>query len=82
MEPTGLPHLSCPFISLAVISCPSGTTILIGAFAAGICDLVTLFGSVNASVDLLSFVNELSFELPIHIVSFEDHSGTMIIHSS
>ena len=49
LEPTGLPRLSCPFISLAVISCPSGISILIGAFAAGICDLVTLFGSVNVS---------------------------------
>ena len=76
MEPTSLPRLSCPFISLAVISCPSGTIILIGAFAANICDLVTL------AVDLLSFLNELCFELPVHIVSFEDHSGTMIIHSS
>ena len=34
------------------------------------------------AVDLLNFVNELSFELHVHIVSFEDHSGTMIIHSS
>ena len=34
------------------------------------------------TVDLLSFVNELSFELTVHIVSFEDHNGTMIIHSS
>ena len=33
-------------------------------------------------VDLLSFVNELSFELPVLIVSFEDHSGTMIMDSS
>ena len=49
LESTGLPRLSCPFILLVVISCPSGTTILIGAFAASICDLVTLFGSVNAS---------------------------------
>ena len=37
-------------LSLYLISSnklPSGTTILIGAFAAAICDLVTLFGSVN-----------------------------------
>ena len=34
------------------------------------------------AVDLLSFVNELSFELPVHIVSFKDHSGIMIMHSS
>ena len=37
---------------------------------------------MRLAVDLLSFVNELSFKLPVHIVSFEDHSGTMIIHSS
>ena len=37
---------------------------------------------MRLAVDLLSFVNELSFELSVHIFSFEDHSGTMIIHSS
>ena len=37
---------------------------------------------MRLAIDLLSFVNELSFELPVHIVSFEDHSGTMIIHFS
>ena len=37
---------------------------------------------MRMAVDLLSFVNELSFELPVHIVSFEDHSGIMIINSS
>ena len=37
---------------------------------------------MRLAVDLLSFVNELFFELPIHIVSFEDHSGTIIMHSS
>ena len=37
---------------------------------------------MHLAVDLLSFVNELSFELPFHIVLFKDHSGTMIIHSS
>ena len=36
---------------------------------------------MRMAVDLLSFVNELSFKLPVHIVSFEDHSGTMIMHS-
>ena len=32
---------------------------------------------MSLAVDLLNFVNELTFELPVHIVSFEDHSGTM-----
>ena len=37
---------------------------------------------MRLAVDLLSFVNELSFELPVHIVSFKNYSGTMIIHSN
>ena len=45
---TGLLCFICPFISLAVIGFPSRTTILIGAFVAGTCDLVTFFMSVNA----------------------------------
>ena len=37
---------------------------------------------MRLAVDFISFVNEISFKLPAHIVSFEDHSGTMIMHSS
>ena len=36
-----------------MICCPLGTTILIGAFVAGIYDLVTVFGSVTAFLQLI-----------------------------
>ena len=49
LEPIGLPRFMRGLDSLALTICPSGTCIFAGAFTAGICDLVILFISVNAS---------------------------------
>ena len=49
LEPIGLPRLRRALDSFPTCGCPYGTLIFTGALAAGMCDLVTLFRSVNAS---------------------------------
>ena len=44
---------------------------IIGAYVAGVCVIVTIFGHQN----------ELSDELLVHILYFEDQDEAMIIHS-
>ncbi|RVW98763.1 Cation/H(+) antiporter 20 [Vitis vinifera] len=46
-EPTGLPRFRRILDSF--VNCPTGTSIRAGVFAAGICDFVTFFVSMNAS---------------------------------
>ena len=66
MELTCLLRFKRKLDSLATRVYPSMTSNLIGAFIAGIRDLVTLLGSAKyLAIDLL---NELSFELIVHIV--------------
>ena len=54
LEPIGLPRFKRCLDSVATWLCPSWTSILIGALAAGIYDLVTLFGSAKESGNWLA----------------------------
>ena len=51
LKPIGLSHFwhSVDEFANTLEDCPVGTSILIGAFTTGICDLVTFLMSVNAS---------------------------------
>ena len=64
LEPIGLSRFKRSLDSLAVWYCPSGTSILIGAFTAGTCDLITFLGSVNESGN--SYANLCNRIISIH----------------
>ena len=44
---------------------------IIGAYVAGVCDIITIYGHQN----------KLSYELLVHILYFVDQDEAMIIHS-
>ena len=70
---------------LAVWYCSCRTFILIGAFTAGICDLITIFIWVVSGNCFSKFWNELSFGLLFHIVfspRINDNSFQLIFFSS
>ena len=71
LEPTNLPYF-INGLNLSIFY-PAGT-ISIGAFLAGIYDLITFINQeICLAIDILIFIHELSFELQVHIVQFEDH---------
>jgi hypothetical protein len=72
LESTSLPRFRRAVGLLPIYDCPSWTLILNGALAVGICDLISyssyLGQLMRLVINLLISVNELSFELLVHIV--------------